>query len=197
MKKNVILLGDSIRINYCERVKELLSDICDVRFPHDNCAYTLNTIWNVRNWVNEIGFDKIDLIHYNNGIWDHHRNLADGEPLSNIEQYVYLNRRLHNHLSTYTDKLIWATTTPSSLTRDYTKSALAGLPNEEWNREIALYNNVLSGYLTSKGVWITDLYSIIEADPETLCEDGIHLSDKGIEAAAQAVAENIRKRLEA
>ena len=142
MKKNVILLGDSIRINYCERVKELLSDICDVRFPHDNCAYTLNTIWNVRNWVNEIGFDKIDLIHYNNGIWDHHRNLADGEPLSNIEQYVYLNRRLHNHLSTYTDKLIWATTTPSSLTRDYTKSALAGLPNEEWNREIALYNNV-------------------------------------------------------
>ena len=197
MKKNVILLGDSIRLNYCERVKELLSDICDVRFPYDNCAYTLNTIWNVRNWVNEIGFDKIDLIHYNNGIWDHHRNLADGEPLSNIEQYVYLNRRLHNHLSTYTDKLIWATTTPSSSTRDYKSSTLACLPNDEWNREIALYNNVLSGYLTSKGVWITDLYNVIGADEANLCEDGIHLSEKGIEAAAQAVADNIRKRLEA
>ncbi len=198
MKKNVILFGDSIRIQYCEKVKELLSDICDVRYPADNCAYTLNTIWNVRNWVKEIGFENIDLIHYNNGIWDHHRNLADGEPLSSVEQYLYLNRRLHAHLATYTDKLIWATTIPASPTRDHTKSIYAAVPNDVWNREVDLYNNVVAGYLTSKGVWITDLYKVIGADLiNNICEDGIHMSEQGTELAAKAVAENIRKRLEA
>ncbi len=195
--KNVILFGDSIRLNYCERVKELLSDICDVRFPADNCMYTLNTIWNVRNWIRESGFEKVDLIHYNNGIWDHHRTLDDGKPLSSIEQYLYLNRRLHTQLTSYTDKLIWATTTPAGLCYDPAKLLCTGLPRDEWNEEIALYNNVLSAYLTSKGVWITDLNAVVGADMGNICNDGIHLSAKGIEAAAMAVATNIRKRLEA
>lgn len=195
--KNVLLLGDSIRLQYCERVKELLSDICDVRFPEDNCAYTLNTIWNVRNWIKESGFDKINLIHYNNGIWDHHRNLSDGEPLSSLEQYIYLNRRLHSHLSGVADKLIWATTTPAGLGYTQKADGLCAISREEWNCEIALYNNVLSGYLSSKGVGITDLNSVIGADLDNICEDGIHLSDKGKELAAQAVATNIRKFLEA
>lgn len=195
--KNVILLGDSIRQQYCERVKELLKDICDVRFPEDNCAYTLKTVWNVRNWVNETGFEKVDLIHYNNGIWDHHRTLADAAPLSTPEQYLYLNRRLHDHMTTYTDKLIWATTTPAGLGYNPNKpNSLCYLSRDEWNKEIALYNNILAGYLTSKGVWITDLNAVIGADLDNICDDGIHLSDKGTELAAQAVAVNIRKYLE-
>ena len=149
----------------------------------------------MRGWLSGTGFDKIDLIHYNNGIWDHHRNLSDGEPLSSVEQYIYLNRRLHSHLAGAADKLIWATTTPAGLGYTQNPEGLCALSREDWNREIELYNNVLSGYLTSKGVWITDLNSVIGADLDNICQDGIHLSDKGVEAAAQAVAANIRKCL--
>ncbi len=195
--KNVLLLGDSIRLSYCERVRELLSDICDVRFPESNCAYTLNTIWNVRNWIRNSGFEKIDLIHYNNGIWDHHRNLNDGEPLSSLEQYIYLNRRLHGHLAENAEKLIWATTTPASESDNSPRELLGDLTIDEWNRETELYNNVLAGYLTSKGVWITDLYSLVSSDAGYISDDGIHLSEAGVEAAAKKVADNIRKCLEA
>lgn|GEM_PF-5068770 len=110
-------------------------------------------------------------------------------------QYIYLNRRLLSHLSAVADKLIWVTTTPTGL--GYTRKAdgLCAISREEWNCEIALYNNVLSGYLSSMGVVITHLNSVMGMDLDNICEDGIHLSDKGRELAAQAVAANIRKFL--
>ncbi|MBQ2827262.1 MAG: hypothetical protein IJF13_08560 [Clostridia bacterium] len=109
-------------------------------------------------------------------------------------QYIYLNRRLLSHLSAVADKLIWATTTPVGLGYTQKADGLCAISREEWNCEIALYNNVLSGYLSSMGVVITHLNSVMGMD---LDNDGIHLSDKGRELAAQAVATNIRKFLEA
>ena len=99
-KKKVLLLGDSIRQSYCARVKELLADECEVYYVPDNGAYTLNTLWAVMlSWLPTLGIkgEELDLIHWNNGHWDHHRNLNDLEPLSTIEQYLYYNRRLHKH----------------------------------------------------------------------------------------------------
>ena len=111
-------------------------------------------------------------------------------------QYIYLNRRLLSHLSAVADKLIWATTTPAGLGYTQKADGLCAISREEWNCEIALYNNVFSGYLSSMGVLITHLNSVMGMDLDNICEDGIHLSDKGRELAAQAVATNIRKFLE-
>jgi lysophospholipase L1-like esterase len=194
--KNVLLPGDSIRLNYCGRVKELLDGECRVCYPEANCAYTLYTIWNLRFWVEDLKEDGIDVIYWNNGIWDHHRTLDDGEPLTGIEQYIALNRRLHRQLRVYTDKLIWATTTPAGKSYRPSNGNLGELSLDVWNSEIALYNNVLAAYFTSDGVMINDLNALIGSDTEQyLCEDSIHLSAAGIEAAANRVADCIRRAL--
>lgn len=202
-KKKVLLLGDSIRQSYCARVKELLADECEVYYVPDNGAYTLNTLWAVMlSWLPALGIkgEELDLIHWNNGHWDHHRNLADLEPLSTIEQYLYYNRRLHKQFAAFTDKLIWATTIPVSEKKPHIPDGLGSstLSKEELNSEIKLYNDVLGAYLKHHGVWINDLYELVAADPEgMLLEDGIHLTPEGAELAAQQVAGIIRKRLHA
>ena len=193
--KKVVLFGDSIRLSYCERVKELLKDVCEVYYPADNCAHTMNTLWNVRFWIKAMNLDKIDVIHWNNGIWDHHRTTEDHKPLLTVDQYLFFNERLYNQLATYTDKLIWATTTPAGLDLKYDVNSLEYIPRDEWNREIALYNSVLSAFLSAKGVKIDDLNGLIGSDMSNICPDGIHLSAKGVEAAAQQVAGMIREML--
>ena len=199
--KNVLLLGDSIRLNYCARVKELLADECRVCYPDANCAYTLYTIWNLRFWLEDLkeeGADCVDfdVIHWNNGIWDHHRTLDDGRPLCSLEQYITLNRRLFEQLRRYTDKLIWACTTPASKGYQPVKGGLCELSLEEWNKEIALYNDVLATFLSSQGVMINDLYALIGSDTDRfISEDGVHLSQIGIESAANRVADCIRRLL--
>jgi len=195
--KHVVILGDSIRLSYWERVAELISDIAVVHSPDgENCAYTLHTIRRVRDWFKDWGITKADLIHWNNGVWDHHRNAEDEEPFSTVEQYVALQKRLLGQLSSYSDKLIFATSTPGGLNYDPNSHILLTLERDDWNREIALYNDVVSAYLKNQGVRINDLYGFIYPHVEEfICEDGLHLSEAGVEAVAQKVANEIRAML--
>ena len=191
--KKAVLLGDSIRLSYCARVGELLAGECEVLWPEENCAYTMYTLRRTREWFEGSGgWGTVDLIHYNNGIWDHHRVADDGEPLSTPEQYLYLNRRLHRQLAEYAPKLIWATTIPAGEAYQYTPHWVLGLKRDDWNREIREYNALLSGYLSSQGVEINDLYALVAPHPEYITTDGIHLTAEGVEAAAQQVASHIR-----
>ena len=193
--KKVVLLGDSIRLSYWKRVRELLADICEVYAPEENCAYTLHTIRQAKVWFTKWG--HVDLIHYNTGIWDHHRNGVDEEPLSSPEQYLYLNRRLHRYLAGRGDRLIWATSIPAG--EEYyqcgTRDLLAET-REIWNDEIALYNGITAAWLSHQGVKINDLHALVSAHPEYIGDDGIHLTAEGVEAAAQQTAAAIRLELE-
>ena len=193
--KKVLLLGDSIRLSYQDRVRELLSDVAEVVWPEANCQYTLYTIWNIRFWFRDYKWGKVDLIHWNNGTWDHHRCLDDGEPLSTPEEYLFLNRRLHRQLKTYTDNLIWATTTPAGTNKAFDKESLASLPRDEWNKEIGLYNDLLSAYLRDQGVAIDDIHGLVSDNIDYICEDGFHLNSEGVQAVARQVADCIRSHL--
>ncbi len=193
--KKVLLLGDSIRQNYQSKVIEELKDVCEVVFPEANCANTLETVWHIRIWFEEYGWGKVDLIHWNNGIWDHHRTLDDGLPLSTPEEYLYLNRRLYGQLSRYTDNLIWATTTPAGENYRCDPQELTGIPRDEWNREVALYNDLVRAYLSAQGVAIDDLYSLVTQNWDCIREDGFHLSERGVELLGKQVAACIRAHL--
>ena len=189
--KKVVLLGDSIRQSYWVRVKELLSDIAEVYAPAENCAYTLHTIRRVRDWFNTWG--HADLIHYNNGAWDHHRDAGDGMPLSSPEQYLYLNRRLYKYLSSMGDKLIWATTTPAGI--NY-REEMVMVDRETWNDEVKLYNEIMVAYMKHQGVEINDIHSLVWSNVEKyICADSFHLSPEGVEAVAQQTAAHIRRVL--
>ena len=51
--KNVLLIGDSIRVGYDKSVKKSLEGIANVYFPEDNCrfaSYLLRYIHNFKNF---------------------------------------------------------------------------------------------------------------------------------------------------
>ncbi|MBE6598606.1 MAG: SGNH/GDSL hydrolase family protein [Ruminococcaceae bacterium] len=196
--KKVVLIGDSIRLSYWQRVKQILENegVCEVYAPLDNCSYTLNIIRRIRVWFRDMGVEHADLIHWNSGIWEHHRNTDDMAPFSTPEMYLTYNKRLLRQMQKYGDRLIWASTTPAGKHYHYDPNGLCGIPLEEWNREIDLYNGILSSYLITQGVTINDLNSLIGADTDRfITDDGIHLTPEGEEAAAEQVASVIRARL--
>ncbi len=194
--KKVLLMGDDIHFSYEERVKELLADVCEVISDPCNARYTANALWLVRDQIElTMQLKDIDLIHWNTGLWDHYRTMDDGAPLVSAEHYLYYNRRYHRQLASYADRLIWATTTPAGDGYPYDPNDIYGIPKDEWNREVTLYNDLLIPYLKHEGVVINDLHALVSANPDYLSEDGIHLSDKGAEAAAQQTAAMIRELL--
>ena len=70
-KKNVYLIGDSIRRGYCLTVKEELSDVAEVFYPNDNCRNTQHVITRLKKWSGMINdLNKIDLVQFNCGQWD-------------------------------------------------------------------------------------------------------------------------------
>lgn len=193
--KKVVLIGDSILVCYQERVKELLSDIAEVFFT-GNIGYSASVLWYIREmFKNNPAWKEADVIHWNTGLYDHYRHLDDGLPLVSEEEYLYINRRIHRQLTTYTNKQIFALTLPAGEGYTYDPDGILGIPREEWNKEVHLYNTVISAYMKHEGVMINDLYSLVESHPEYLGENGITLSEAGAEAAAQQIANCIREYL--
>ena len=86
--KTVFLVGDSIRIGYQDRVRDLLGEDYTVYTVDENCRYTKFTLWGMFSWTEGLGMQHFDLIHWNTGIWDLHRATADGEIFTSLEDYV-------------------------------------------------------------------------------------------------------------
>ena len=66
--KNVILLGDSIRMQYQGPVGEKLSDIATVSGPDENGRWSGYTLNSLRFWLPEL--PSPDLVQWNCGLWD-------------------------------------------------------------------------------------------------------------------------------
>ena len=70
-KKNIFLIGDSIREGYCALTREALSDLAEVFYVNDNCRNTQYVITNLNNWANLFSDpDRVDLVQFNCGHWD-------------------------------------------------------------------------------------------------------------------------------
>ncbi|MBE6598607.1 MAG: hypothetical protein E7638_04110 [Ruminococcaceae bacterium] len=194
--KKVVLLDDPINFSYRERVKELLSDIAEVAYFEGVNGYSDALTWRAKSqfetWEN---WNDIDLVYWSTGLWDHRRTLDDGEPLITAEQYLHYNRRLHRQLTRHAKHLVFATVTPAGEGYKYDPKGDFGIPREEWNREVAEYNTIITAYLKYEGVNIHDLYSFLEAHTEYLGENGFFLTEEGAEAVAQEVAGFIRRLL--
>lgn len=205
--KNVVLIGDSIRLCYQSRVAGLLGDGVKIYAPAENCRYTKYALWGMRMWMSEWGDPVPDVIHWNTGIWDLHRCTADGGVFTPLPEYLEHNRRLAVQMESYCKNLIWATTIPGGRQLDEQKKTnyvmTAAGPQlflcdaqDKWNADIRKYNKACSEMLSARGIIINDLYSVIDADKDGyLSYDGIHPGADGVEALAQKVAKEIKKLL--
>lgn len=203
--KTVLLIGDSIRESYQEGVKKLLDGEVVVLAPGENCRYTKYALWGMHAWMEALGNPNVDIIHWNTGIWDHHRVTADGLPFTSLEEYAFYTERLYTQMNSYTHNLIWATTTPANshlkLRKDWSPAvcdpANGPFTFERWNQEVELYNKTACEILSAKGnVLINDLYSLVLPRlDDYICDDGVHPTPEGAEALAAQVAEHIRRLL--
>ena len=93
--KKVFLLGDSIRLDYCDFVKDMLKDEAEVCYSPDNGRFTDYTYVSLPGWKTLAGDpNEVSVVHWNNGHWDcAHWDHAE-EPLYTVEEYARRLRRV-------------------------------------------------------------------------------------------------------
>lgn len=177
----VTLLGDSIRlIGYGKRTQELLGEGFEVFQPEDNCRFAKYTLRGLFDWASSMEGSRI--VHFNCGLWDICNIFGDGT-FTSEDEYIENMTRIADILLSRYDKVIFATTTPVSEKNIYNK-----------NSDIERFNEIIIPVFEQKGIIINDLYSLIASDIDRyICDDTIHLSEEGIEAAAKMVSEIIKK----
>ena len=179
--KKIALIGDSIRqIGYGTRVPELLGKDYMVFQPEDNCRFSKYTLRGIMcEWAE--GLKDCDVIHWNNGLWDTW-NCGDGI-FTSKEEYASNMLRIAKLLKQYSDKVIFATTTPVTEEKE-----------DNNNDTIKEYNEFIVPKLQEEGILINDLHSLVypNIDEYIRKDDNIHLTDKGIEACAEKVAHMIK-----
>lgn len=203
--KNVLLVGDSIRLGYQKKLAKYLGPNVTIYAPEENSRFAKYALWGVYYWMEKFGNPKIDVGQFNAGIWDLHRATADGQIFTPIDEYARDMRRLALQMQYYSEKTIFANTIPAGKALDKrpeldalinsssnaVKLSLVA-PQDEWNRDIAAYNQKAESIMAELGIPVNDFYSAIFADTEKyIAGDGIHLTEEGYELLAQKTAEKI------
>lgn len=189
-KKNVLLIGDSIRMGYCKTVKTLLADAANVFYPEENCRSTQYTIMSLLTWSSLCDREAVDLVHFNCGHWDAaHWN---GEPVSltpaavyaeNIRRIVWQLRKLFPNA-----RIAFATTTPMN------PNGQVGV-NPRSTEEIRAYNEAALEVLRGLDVEVDDLFAAAEGWDETWYADYCHPKAEGFAELGVVVAGFLRKLL--
>ena len=177
--KKIILLGDSIRLSYQNRVTELLGSDYTVWGPDDNsrfASYTLRMLFDYKAQL-----EGADVIHFNCGLWDMCDLFGDG-PFTPLEVYVEQMVRIAKILKTYAPVVIFATTTPPS----------PKMWGHDLNR-VRAYNAAAMAALEPLGVLFDDLFTPVAEDIDRMIsEDYLHASPYGVEILANRVADCIK-----
>ena len=159
----ITLLGDSIRLQYESKVKELLGTDFEVWGPADNCRFAKYTLRGMFDWAAQM--EGAEIVHWNNGHWDICNLFGDGS-FSSEEEYIANMLRIVALLQKKHKVIIFSTTTPVRSTNPHSN-----------NQIIAHYNELIVPKLREKGVIINDLYGLLCADVDRyICDDAIHLS---------------------
>lgn len=191
--KNIYLIGDSIRFGsknspgYGVYVEEKLKGIANVFSPNENCRFAQYTLRAMCDWASQIRTEDIDVVHWNNGLWDVLRLHGD-EPLTPLDVYVSMLERIHKKIQLFfpNARIIFALSTPV-----IEKSA----PPEwmRYNREIEVYNNAAKQPMQKLGVTVNDLYSTAKEFDESYYADWVHFKEIGAQILADKVIEMIGK----
>ena len=201
--KSVMLIGDSIRLNYQAVVEEELKGEYDVWAPEENCRFAKYTLNEIQRYIVAFStkekekieeakltptIDKADdliypdVIHWNNGLWDTGIAYEEDGPFTTIDDYIRDMSKILRELRKMTQKVIFATITPVK-------------PGTHQKNEIIQeYNERIIEFMKSENVVINDLGALVSEDIEKyISEDKIHLSMDGKIICGKAVAKAIRE----
>ena len=181
MRMHILLLGDSIRMQYQKPLADMLSPEHAVFGPEENCRFSADLLNSLRFWLPQL--PSPDIVQFNCGLWDMGDDYQEGRHFTTPDLYRENCVRICRVLRKITGKadlpLMIATTTP---TRHADHS------------DIGLYNGILRDVARAENARVNDLFAVIDQDRESMIgPDGIHLSDAGIAAAAAQTAAALRE----
>ena len=211
--KNLLLLGDSIRMGYDSFVKEKLEGRMNVYFSEDNGRFAQYTMRTLVNWKSQLSLPEIHVVHWNNGLWDLlHLNacpngddgeaegetmaaessrcgkfVVDKDPVTPPEIYRYMIGRVLTRIHQLFPgaEVIFATTTP--VIEELAPGSYRS------NREVDLYNQIAREVLVPRGVRINDLCEFSRQKCSELHRDWVHYTDEGSSLLADEIVEYLEK----
>ena len=189
--KNILLIGDSIRMGYDKSVKKSFEGIANVVFPDDNCRFVSYVLRHFHEYINLFNDEKIDVIHWNAGLWDCLRMFGE-EPHTPTHIYAYYIERLCIRIKKLCPdaKVIFATST----------AVLSDNMDERFKRyndEIEKYNAIATDIVKRYGFFVNDLYSVsIELSKEAHSDSTHYYTSMGTKAFAKKVIKSLTDVLE-
>ena len=188
----VLLIGDSISMQYTLGVRELLNGTANLHRPAQNCRSTRQTLAELDDYLDG---GRWDVIHFNWGIHDITHLDSEGKVAPPpegkhqvpLDQYGRNTRTLVQRLKKTGARLIWASTTPigrQTESKGYRR-----------DRDVTAYNAAAAKVMQDFDVATNNLYALVKLQAESLLSDGVHFKPEGAEALAEAVAAAIRKQL--
>lgn len=189
--KNVLLIGDSIRVGYDKSVKKSLEGIANVYFPEDNCRFASYLLRYVHDYKNLLKGEDVDVLHWNTGLWDSLRMFGE-EPQTPLKIYEYYIDRLCKRIKKLFPKakVIFATST-SVLSEEMEEDF------KRYNEDIEKYNQVAVEVVKKYGFLVNDLYELSINLPKTAHSDPTHYyTPMGTEAFTNQVLKHLANALE-
>ena len=180
--KNLLLIGDSIRMGYDKSVRKTLEGKANVIFPEENCRFASYLLRNFHEYLKDVKGEDVDVVHWNAGLWDCLR-LFEEEPHTLIEVYAYYIDRLCIRIKKICPnaKVIFATST-KVLSEKMDKNF------KRYNEEIQKYNDAAVEVVKKHGFLVNDLYAVSDKLPEEAHSDAVHYyTPMGTEAFTSAV----------
>ena len=213
--KNLLLLGDSIRMGYDSFVQEKLAGRMNVYFPEDNGRFAQYTLRTLSDWRSRLSWPEIHVVHWNNGLWDEmHLNSCiagcpleaagktitpenvsaglhfDEDPLTPPEMYRYMLVRVLTRIrQLFPDaEVIFATTT--HVIEEMAMGAYRS------NEEIEKYNCIARETLIPLGVRINELGDFAFKHCRHLHPEGdwVHYNDEGSSLLADEIIDFLEQQ---
>ena len=189
----VMLLGDSIRINYQQVVRDALKDKAIVWTPKDNCQHTAYTLDNLDRWLKN---RDPDLVHINVGLHDMFLNAKTGKTRHSLKTYKRNLQLILEKLAEITDAtIVFALTTAVDENRQQSSQTYGRLVRR--NRDVDQFNAAAREIAKEQNILVNDLNAIVKTSgaEHVLRQDGIHLSPAGCQIVGNRVAELIEQQL--
>ena len=189
--KNILLLGDSIRIGYDKSVKKSLEGIANVYFPEDNTRFASYLLRYLTEYDRLIKDGTVDVLHWNAGLWDTLRLLGE-DPHTPKDIYAYYIERICIRI-----KKLWPNAKVIFATSTFVETK--GLPESSWRScdEIHEYNQIAVEIVKKYGFEIDDLEALSQTLPHEAHSDPVHYYTKlGTEAFSKQVLKCLSQVLE-
>lgn len=184
--KQVLLIGDSIRMGYCEKVKEALAGRAEVIFPTENCMSSQYILTRLIYWSKLCNKEDVAVVQVNCGQWDTGHFNGTPEPLTSLEEYRKNLRMIIWTLRNFFPKaqIMLATTTPMNPVH-------AETINPRTTQEIMEYNKVIKKLAAEQGLPVNDLFEESKDWGEEFYLDYCHMTEEGYQRLAKKVTEAV------